>query len=50
MCGCLSLAQTGDLACNPGMCPDPESNQRLFGSQAHTQSTELHQPGQDIKF
>ena len=24
---------TGDLACNPGMCPDWESNQRPFGSQ-----------------
>ena len=30
---------TGDLACNPGMCPDWESNQRPFGSQAGTQST-----------
>ena len=27
---------TGDLACNPGMCPDWESNQRLFGLQAST--------------
>ena len=36
---------TKDLACNPGMCPDWESNQRLFGLQAHTQSTELCQPG-----
>ena len=25
---------TGDLACNPGMCPDGELNQRAFGSQA----------------
>ena len=32
---------TGDLACNPGMCPDWESNQQLFGFQAYTQSTEL---------
>ena len=24
---------TGDLACNPGMCPNWESNQRPFGSQ-----------------
>ena len=23
---------TGDLACNPGMCPDWESNHRPFGS------------------
>ena len=34
---------TGDLACNPGMCPDWESNQRPFGSQAGTQSIEPHQ-------
>ena len=27
---------TGDLACNPGMCPDWESIQRPFGSQAGT--------------
>ena len=27
------------------MCPDWESNQWLFGSQARTQSTEPHQPG-----
>ena len=39
---------TGDLACNPGMCPDWESNQRPFGSQASTQSTEPHQPGRYI--
>ena len=31
---------TGDLACNPGMCPDWESNQQPFGLQASTQSTE----------
>ena len=36
---------TRDLACNPGMCPDCELNQQPFGSQARTQSTELHQPG-----
>ena len=36
---------TGDLALNPGMCPDWESNQRPFGLQACAQSTELHQPG-----
>ena len=40
----------GDLACNLGMCHDWESKQRLFGSQAHTQSTGLHQRGQDFKF
>ena len=38
----------GDLACNPGLCPDWELNQRPFGSQAGTQSTEPHQPGRCI--
>ena len=45
---CLVASQmspTGDLACNPGTCPDWEWNQRPFGSQAGTQSTEPHQPG-----
>ena len=37
--------QIGDLAHNPGMGPAKESNWQPFGSQAHTQSTELHQPG-----
>ena len=36
---------TGDLASNPGMCPEWESNQRPFGLQASTESTEPHQPG-----
>ena len=36
---------TGDLACNPGMCPDQVSNLRPLGSQAGAQSTEPHQPG-----
>ena len=36
---------TGDLARNPGMCPDWELNQEPFSSQASTQSTETHQPG-----
>ena len=27
---------TGDLARNPGMCPDWESNQQHFGSQAQS--------------
>ena len=39
------VAPTGDPARNPGMCPDWESNQRPFGSQAGAQSTEPHQPG-----
>ena len=36
---------TEDLAHNPGMYPDWESNQRPFGSQADTQSTDPQQPG-----
>ena len=36
---------TGDLARNPGMCPDWELNLPPFGSQAGAQSTEPHQPG-----
>ena len=36
---------TGDLAHNPGMCPDWELNWRPFGPQARTQATEPHQPG-----
>ena len=39
------MPPTGDLVHNPGMCPDWESNQRPFGSQAGTQSTEPHQQG-----
>ena len=32
MCGCLSHhLPTGDLAPNPGVCPDWELNQRPFG-------------------
>ena len=41
---------TGDLAHNPGTCPDWESNWRPFGSQAGTQSTESHQPGLHLPF
>ena len=37
-----------DLACNPGMCPDWESNQQPFCSQAQAQSTELHQLGLNV--
>ena len=38
---------TGDLACNPGMCPDWESNQQPFGSQCTEPFSPLepHQPG-----
>ena len=36
---------TGDLAQNPGMCPDWELNQQPFGLQAGIQNTEPYQPG-----
>ena len=39
------VPSTGNLACNPGMCPDCESNERPFGLQAGAQSTEPQQPG-----
>ena len=39
------VSPTGDLVRNPGMCPDGESNQGPFGSQAGTQSPESHQQG-----
>ena len=45
MCGCPRAPPTGDLPCNPGRCPDWESNQQPFSSQAGTQYTEPHQPG-----
>ena len=48
MCGCPHVSPTGDLARNPGMCPDWELNQQPFGSQAGTQSTERNQPGHNI--
>ena len=41
----LTCPPTGDLAHNPGMCPDWESNLRPSSSQAGAQSTEPHQPG-----
>ena len=41
---------TGNLAHNPGMCPDWESNWQPFGSQARSQSTEPHQPGPEWHF
>ena len=50
MCGCLSCAPYWEPGPQPGMCPNWESNQRPFGSQAGTQSTEPHQPGQDSLF
>ena len=39
------MPPTGDLACNPGMCPDWESNRLPFVLQASAQSTEPHHPG-----
>ena len=39
---------TGELAGNPSMRPDWESNQRPFGSQAGTLSTEPHSQGKKI--
>ena len=36
---------TGDLANNPGTCPDWGSNQRPLASQDGTQFTVPHQPG-----
>ena len=34
----------GDLAHNPGMCPDWKWSQQPFGSQASAQAIEPHQP------
>ena len=48
MYGYLLCTPTGDLACNPGMCPDWESKWWPFGSQASTQSTEQHHPGHEM--
>ena len=50
MCGCLLSTPTGDLAHNPGMCPDWELNQQLFDPQASAKSTESHQPGPGFGF
>ena len=48
MCGLpLMHHPTGDLARNPGMCPDWGLNWWPFGLQVGTQSTEPHQPGQE---
>ena len=38
------MPPSGDLACNPGTCPDWESKQQPFSLQASAQSTEPHQP------
>ena len=42
------LPPAGDLAGNPGICPDWESNARPLSSQAAAQSTEPHQPGPEL--
>ena len=50
-CQCVVASRalsTGDLACNPGVCPDWELNWQPFGSQAATQSSQPYQPGQDL--
>ena len=39
------MSPAGDLACDPGMCPNWKSNWRPFGSQASAHSTEPYQPG-----
>ena len=46
MCGCLSCAPYWgpDLACNPSMCLDWESNWGPFGSQAGNQFTKPATP------
>ena len=36
---------TGDLASNPGLCPEGELNRQHFSSQASAQPTGPHQPG-----
>ena len=51
MCGCLLRAPpTGDLVPNRGVCLDWELNQRPFGLQAGTQSTEPPQLGLHLFF
>ena len=49
MCGCLLHAPHWDLAHNPGMCPEWETNLWPFALQACSQSTELYQPGLFLK-
>ena len=39
------MPTAGDVAHNPGMCPDWELNWGPFGSQASTESIEPHQSG-----
>ena len=44
------MPPTGDLACNPGVCPNWELNRQPFASQLGAQSTEPHQPGKEERF
>ena len=44
------MPPAGDLARNPGMCPDWELNRQHFDLQAGTQFTEPHQPGLPLRF
>ena len=46
--GCFSCSP--NLACNPRMFPDWESNLRPFSLQASAQSIEPHQPGLVVYF
>ena len=39
------MPPAGDLAYNPGTCPDWELNQHPFGPRTSTQFTESYQPG-----
>ena len=51
MCGCLSRAPYWGLCPQTQACAlDWELNQRPFGLQARTQSTEPHQPGLRMLF
>ena len=49
MCGCLSCALTGHLACNPGMIPVWESNQRPFDLQPALNPLSYTSKGSDRK-
>ena len=44
------MLPTGDLARDPGMCPDWESNQPPFGPQASSESSEPQWPGLRMVF
>ena len=46
----LAHPAPGNLARNPGMCPDWESNQQPFGLQAGAQSIKPHQQGHNVNF